>query len=192
VPDLRTVRGIELVKVGTWQISTGEWTVSPSDLQSAVAAHKAGVLRRPVIKLGHQDPGFEGPALGYVDNLHLADGGNTLVGDLVNVPAAVANLLPRAYPDRSVEGLVDYEDPSTGQVWPLVLTACALLGASAPGVDTLKSLQDVAALYGVAAAARRITIAASAFHPDPAAARHRAVAVAAARRRRTNRITLGA
>lgn len=191
MPDLRTLRGIELVKAGTWQISTGEWTVTPADLRSAITAHAAGVLRKPVIKLGHTAMADAGPALGYVDNLRLADAGNTLIGDFVNVPAAVAKLLPHAYPDRSVEALTDYEDPATGQVWPLVLTACALLGDREPGIETLRSLQDVAALYGVAAA-RRLTIAASAFHPESAAARARARAVAAARRRRTNRITIGA
>jgi hypothetical protein len=192
MPDLRTIRGIELVKCGTWQISTGEWTVTPADLQSAIAAHAAGVLRKPVIKLGHTGMGDAGPALGYVDNLRLADGGQTLLADFVNVPAAVAKLLPHAYPDRSVEACMDYEDPATGRTWPLVLTACALLGDRAPGIDTLRSLQDVGALYGVAAA-KRITIAASVFHPDHVAARHRAVAVAAARRRRTHRsITIGA
>jgi hypothetical protein len=189
VPELRTIRGIELVKVGTWQISNGEWTVTPADLQSAVAAHKAAILRKPVVKLGHTAMADAGPALGYVDNLRLADAGNTLVGDLVNVPAAVAKLLPFSYPDRSVEAMTNYEAPD-GTVWPMVLTACALLGATQPGIDTLKSLQDVAQLYGVAAA-RRITIAASAFRPDPAAARHRSVAVAAARRRRTHRTTIG-
>jgi hypothetical protein len=188
MPDVRTIRGIELVKTGVWQIASGEWRVTPADLQSAVAAHKAGILRKPALKLGHTAM-TEAPALGYVDNLRLADGGKTLVGDFVNVPAPVAKLLPFGYPDRSVEALTGYEAPD-GTVWPLVLTACALLGATAPGVDTLRSLQDVAQLYGVAAA-RRVTIAASAFHPDQSAARHRSVAVAAARRTRTNR-TIGA
>ncbi|BBZ05993.1 hypothetical protein MDOR_01620 [Mycolicibacterium doricum] len=190
--DVRTIRGVELVHAGTWQISNGDWTVSADDLAAAVDAHRARVLRKPVVKLGHVGPmGDASPALGYVDNLRIVNGGRTLVGDLVNVPTAVATLLPHAYPDRSVEALTDYEAPD-GRVWPLVLTGLALLGASAPGVDTLASLQDVANLYGVAAA-RRVTVAASTFHPagHAAAERRRAVQVAAARRRRTNRITIG-
>ena len=191
--DVRTIRDIELVRVGRWLTSSGDWTVTAEHLEAAVEAHRAGVLRKPVVKLGHDGPMRDAsPALGYVDNLRIVHGGNTLVGDLVNLPAAVAKLLPHAYPDRSIEALVDYEAPD-GIVWPLVLTGLALLGATAPGVDTLASLQDVAALYGVAAA-RRVTIAASTFHPDDhaaAAQRRRAVQVAAARRRRTNRTTIG-
>ncbi|MDM3924165.1 hypothetical protein DDJ48_21525 [Mycobacteroides abscessus] len=197
-PDLRTIRGVELVKVGSWEISTGTWTVTAADLQSAVAAHAAGVLRKPVIKLGHQGPMRDAaPALGHVDGLRLTDDGQTLVGDLVNVPARLAAVLASAYPDRSVEALIDYQD-TDGTVWPLVLSALSLLGATAPGIDTLHSLQDVTDLYGVAAS-RRITLASSLFtvdrekYPD-AAGRARAVAVAAARRRRNHRTsnTIGA
>lgn len=192
--DVRTLRGVELVRVGTWSISTGEWTVTADDLAAAVAAHRAGVLRRPVIKLGHVGPLRDAaPALGYVDNLRTIDGGTALVGDLVDVPGPVAKLLPRAYPDRSVEALLDYEAPD-GTMWPLVITGLALLGATAPGVDNLASLRDVAGLYGIdlAASARRIVLAASAFRTNDHAARTRGVRVAAARRRRTHRITLGA
>jgi hypothetical protein len=191
-PNVRTIRGVELIRAGTWQIKTGEWTVTPQHLAAAVEAHRAGILRKPVVRLGHDGPMRDAaPALGYVDNLRLADAGNTLIGDLVNVPKGVADLLPHAYPDRSVEAATDYE--AEGRVWPLVLTGLALLGATAPGV-TLRSLQDVAALYDVPLAAssggRRITIAASTFRPElAAAARARAIAVARARRTRQHRLT---
>lgn len=187
--DLRTIKGVELVRTGTWSISTGTWTVTAEDLRSAVEAHAAGVLRRPVLKIGHTDPRFDGgPALGRVDFLRLADAGNTLIGDFVDVPAAVAKLLPHSYPSRSVEARLDYVD-ADGRTWPLVIEAVALLGETAPGVS---SLADVADLFGVAASSgRRVTIAAAAFRPSDDAARARAVAVAAARRRRTHRTTIG-
>ncbi|MFT8180078.1 Uncharacterised protein [Mycobacteroides abscessus subsp. abscessus] len=185
---------MELVKAGSWEISTGTWTVAAADLQAAVAAHAAGVLRKPVVKLGHQGPMRDAaPALGHVDNLRLTDDGHTLVGDLVGVPARLAAVLASAYPDRSVEALVDYQD-TDGTVWPLVLTGLSLLGATAPGIDTLRSLQDVTDLYGVAAS-RRIMLATCLFRDNPenqqeaVASRARAVAVAAARRRRNHRIT---
>jgi hypothetical protein len=181
--DVRTIRGVELVKIGTWQISTGEWTVSAADLAAAVEAHKAGVLRKPVIKLGHSAMGDASPALGYVDGLRLTDDGRCLVGDLVNMPAAVAKLLPFSYPDRSVEALLDHVD-ATGRRWPLVLTGLALLGAVAPGISTLESLQE---MYGIAASARRVALAASAFRATDPADRARAVAVARARRTRNTR-----
>lgn len=155
--------------------------MTPADLQSAVDAHRAGVLRKPVIKLGHDSPlGDAAPALGYVDNLRLADGGNTLLGDLTDVPALLGDVLQVHYPDRSVEGLTGYTAPD-GRTWSLVLTALALLGATAPGIDTLQSLQGLTDLYGVPIAAKRITL------PVPRRDRSRAVAVAAARRRRTHR-----
>lgn len=152
--DVRRVPNLELLKVGRWDGVGGEFTITTEHLRSAVEAHEAGILRKAVVKLGHSGMGDASPALGYVDALRLTDGGATLVGDLVNVPGAVAKLLGYSYPDRSIEGLLDYEDPATGRVWPFVLTALALLGASAPAVSTLKSLQDVAELYDVAAAHR--------------------------------------
>ena len=154
------------------QCSTGEWRVTRADLESAVAASRAGVIRAAVLKLGHAGPMRDAaPALGRVTNLRLADGGNTLVADFTDVPKAVAALMPKAWPQRSVEALIDYEAPD-GRRWPLVIEAVALLGAQLPGVD---GLADVAALYGVAAA-KRVTIA----FQEPAAARARARAVAAA------------
>jgi hypothetical protein len=187
MPDLHTLRGIELIKVGTWSPNCpdGDWTVTPEHLAAAIDAHRAGVLRKPPLKIGHTDPRFDGgPALGYVDHLRVTDGGTTLVGDLINVPGAVAKLLPHAYPDRSVECLVDFTDQA-GTAWPLVLTGLALLGAADPAVETLQSLQDVGALYGIDIAAKRVVLASN--HGDQH--RARAVAVAAARRRRIHRIT---
>lgn len=184
MPDLRTIHGIELLKVGTWQPCgvDGDWTVTTELLTSAVDAHQAAILRKPVIKIGHVDPRFDGgPALGYLDNLRLTDSGRTLVGDLVNVPAAVARMLPHAYPDRSIEGLIDYQDQS-GRTWPLVLTGLALLGAADPAVETLRSLQDVGDLYGVSVAAKRVVLAA-----NHGTARDHAVAIAVAAARRTRK-----
>ncbi len=183
--ELGTITGVEIARVGTWAISTGEWTVTTDALAAAVTAHQAGVLRRPVLKIGHTDPRFDGsPALGRLDNLRLADAGRSLICDLVDVPRAVARLLPTAYPDRSVEAMRNYEAPD-GTVWPLVVTALALLGETAPGIDTLAEITD---LYGIAAS--RVNLPAKAFQPDDTAPRQRAVAVAAARRRRTHRSTL--
>lgn len=185
--NLRTIRGVELMKVGTWQtVSHPEgWTVTAEYLRSVVGAHKARVLPPPRLKLGHTDPRFDGsPALGRVDNLRLADGGSTLVGDFVDVPAAIAALLPHAYPQRSVECWHDIQG-SDGRVWPLVLTAVALLGDTMPGI---KTLADLPALHDVAASGRRVVVAAipTSGRP-PADRRSRAVAVARARRTRSAR-----
>lgn len=186
-PDLRTVAGVELVRCGTWELSTGPWTVAPDDLASAVTAHQAGVVRSPVVKIGHVDPRFDGePAVGRVDRLRVVDNGTVLLGDLIGLPAWLADgVLASAYPDRSVEGELDFVDAS-GTTWPFVLSAVALLGVTAPGVSSLRSLADVGALYGVAASRGARTVALRLTHPpgaDPAVHRRVAVRAAAARRR---------
>lgn len=189
--DTRTIPNVPLIHVGEREASTGPWNVTPEDLRSIVDAHAAGVVR-PVIKLGHEGPLRDAsPALGIVTALRIINGGNTLVGTFTGVPKAVAALLPAAYPQRSVECLLDYTD-TAGRTWPIVLSAVALLGATAPAVKELTSLDDVAALYGVALAAtagpsaRRVVVVSTPVHTTDHAARARAVQVAAARRRRTH------
>jgi hypothetical protein len=172
-PALATKRDVELVQAGQWDLSTGRVTFTSGDLASAVAALDCPAIRRPILKLGHIDPRFDGePAVGWIDNAALADSGNTIVGDYVGMPAWLGDIIASAYPDRSVEGCFDYRC-QLGHTHPFVLTAVALLGVSAPGVGTLESLQDVAALYGVAAAADQtgehvaVTIHASKETPMP-------------------------
>lgn len=150
--NLVTIRDVELMKTGTWNISTGDFTVTPELIAAAVTAHESGVLRKPVIRLGHNDPRFSGdPAVGYVDNVRVSTDGQTLLGDLVGVPRWLGDIMASAYPDRSIEGLYDYTAPD-GSEHPFILTGLALLGATRPGVTSLQSLQDVARLYDIAAA----------------------------------------
>lgn len=184
-PDLRTVRGVELIRVGRWDISTGTWNVTPADLRAAVAARAAGVGRTPIVKIGHTDPRYDGePALGQIANLRIVDDGNTLVGDLVNVPAPVAAAMKTAWPQRSVEAITGYV-AADGSRHALVLDAVALLGATAAGIPTLRGLDDVVELYsgGRHAAARGQLVRASVGRPAPTPAQRTAVRVAASRRR---------
>lgn len=151
-PVLATVPSVELIHVGTWEISTGTWTVTTEDLHNVVAALDCPAVRRPIIKLGHTDPRFDGePAVGWLDNLAVSATGHELRGDYTGIPAWLRDVLASAYPDRSIEG--EYEHVcQLGHVHPFVLTGLALLGVSPPGVGTLESLQDVATLFGIAAA----------------------------------------
>lgn len=151
-PVLATVPDVELIHVGTWDISTGTWTVTTEDLFNAVSAMDCPAVRRPIIKLGHTDPRFDGePAVGWLDNLVVSATGHELRGDYTGIPAWLRDVLASAYPDRSIEG--EYEHVcQLGHVHPFVLTGLALLGVMPPGVGTLESLQDVATLFGVAAA----------------------------------------
>ncbi|PPJ31903.1 hypothetical protein C5E45_32960 [Nocardia nova] len=158
-PALSHLPQVELMHVGTWDASTGRHTFTPDDLAYAVAAMDCPAVHRPHIKLGHTDPRFDGePAAGWVDNLAVVDGG-TLIGDLVGMPGWLATpdeqghtVIASAYPNRSIEGQYDYRC-ALGHTHPFVLTALALLGISEPAIGTLASLQDVGALYGVAASA---------------------------------------
>ncbi|MBE7338117.1 phage protease [Corynebacterium aurimucosum] len=148
-PVLRDVPDVELLRVGTWPLSTGTCTFTTEDLAAAVAAAQAPAVKRPVIKLGHTDPRFDGePAVGWVDNLRLAEDGSSLMGDLRGLPAWLADIMPSAYPNRSIEGAFNFRD-QTGTIHQFALTGLALLGVTPPAVGALAQLRDVAALYEV-------------------------------------------
>lgn len=158
VPALATVSNVELMHTGTWNISTGVVTFTRDDLAAAVASLDCPAVRRPVLKLGHSEPDpvqgmrWDGePAVGYIANMAVAENGRTLVGDYAGMPGWLGDVIASAYPDRSIEGQFDHRC-QMGHTHPFVVTAVALLGVIAPGIGTLQSLQDVAALYGVAAA----------------------------------------
>lgn len=143
--DYVTVEDVAIIKTGTWDASTGEATITTEMITDIHAAWDSGLLNLPVIKIGHINPSVDNPdwgdgapAYGQVDNLVIADDGETLRGDYVNVPGDLAKKLASAYPQRSAE--IDFgvelrdQDGETVQEFPAVLTAVALLGASAPAV----------------------------------------------------------
>ncbi|MFB4306978.1 phage protease [Actinomadura sp. GTD37] len=171
-PPLITVPAVELMHTGQWPISTGIANFTPGDLQNAVAALACPAVRRPVLKLGHDEPDpdeqkkrWDGePAVGYITNMATVDGGQTLIGDYAGMPSWLGGeVLASAYPDRSIEGTYDFRC-QIGHTHPFVITAVALLGVVAPGIGTLQSLQDVAALYGVTDPGEQVAAAAG---PDP-------------------------
>lgn len=148
--ELVTVPNVELLEVGTWETSTGVFTWTLDDLQAAVAAQDDPGYHTPTLKLGHVDPRFDGePAVGRVENLRLSDDKQTLIGDYVAVPAWLADALPSAYPDRSIEGQFQLVT-ATGTTHRFGITAVALLGTVEPAISTL---EDVARFLtqGVAA-----------------------------------------
>ena len=185
-PALRTIRDVELIRTGVHEISTGTWEVRPEDLVSAVEAHKAGVLetpchphraRRPQVRRRPRD----GADRQFTHHRH----GQASRRGFRRGPRRYPALLPHRYPSRSVEARTNVTDRD-GREFSLVLTAVALLGATAPGIDDLHELDTVAA------SGRRIVLASVTYGPVNPDQRRRAVQVAAARRRRNNRITLGA
>lgn len=56
-PQLRTIAGVELMKVGDWPAKSGDFKVTRTVLADAARAFEAGVLRKPPLKLGHWDRG---------------------------------------------------------------------------------------------------------------------------------------
>lgn len=158
VPALATWPNVEIAQTGQWDISTGRVTLTETDFSNAVAALDCPAINKPVLKLGHDEPmpsatkkRWDGePAIGWIDNMEVAESGGTVVGDFVGMPGWLGTVLPSAYPNRSMEAAFDFQC-QLGHIHPFVITAVALLGVTPPGIGTLESLQDVAALYGVMA-----------------------------------------
>lgn len=179
-----TIRDVELAQVGTWHASTGVWECTREHLQAAVDAQSDPSFRTPVLKIGHTDPRFGNspdgelqdgePAVGRITNLRLSDDGTTLLGDWEQVPAWLAEIIDAAYPSRSVEMLLGVQT-AAGRHYEAVLTAVALLGVTAPAIE---SLADVAHLYGQPTAVDA-WVAASTIRSHPPTAM--TVAVVAAR-----------
>lgn len=168
--------GIELVRTGSFQTLTGSWSPTPADIQAAVEAMGCPAIRKPVIRLGHTDQRFVGdgePALGWFENLRATDDGHTLVADQVTLPW-LASVQAAAYPSRSIEGNYNHRC-SEGHLHPFVIHTVALLGVTPPGVQTLRSLNDLPDMLGVAASGEvpdgarhvQVTVLAAADDTEP-------------------------
>lgn len=140
-------RGIPICRAGEWNGLTGKAVVTPDDLQAVVAAYQDGEVDKARVKLGHVSElnalGDGAPAFGWVENPRLAADGRTLLGDLVDVPRRLGEVVGKAYRNVSVELRKNVRTPS-GRTHPTVLSGLALLGAATPAV---KGLDDLAALY---------------------------------------------
>lgn len=146
--------GVELVRTGRFQTLTGSWNPTPDDIKAAVEAMDCPAIRKPVIRIGHTDKRFQisgdgEPALGWFENLRATDNGHTLVADQVTLPW-LHSVQAAAYPSRSIEGNYRHRC-SEGHVHPFVIHTVALLGVTPPGVQTLRSLNDLPEMLGVAA-----------------------------------------
>jgi hypothetical protein len=131
--------------------STGPVTFTFEDLAASVAARSDPTVPRPRVKLGHTDPRYNdsnvfdaAPNFGFVDNMHTVGDGHIVAADLVGVPVWLANIMPVAYPSRSIEGWFGYH-ANSGREYQFIVTALALLGVCFPGV---MSLADLPLMYG--------------------------------------------
>lgn len=150
--ELVTIKDVPLLRVGTFDASTGEFTADRAMLAAIVRAWESGYTNDPVLKLGHNGhraSDDSGRAYGQVSNLRVADGGDVLLGDYVNVPKVLAEELPSAYPYRSVELALNVtrrdEHGEVVETYDAVLTALALLGDTEPAVAGLGVTPAIAA-----------------------------------------------
>lgn len=146
------IKDVEIFAVGKWN---GD-NFKDEDLDSIVEAYNSNKdAYSPFIKLGHDEAQAlakksgigigELPALGWMDNIRKI--GQKIVADFKNVPKKVAELMKvGAYRARSAELWENIE--FGGKKWPFMLKAIGLLGAEAPAVSGLNTLDDIIALYG--------------------------------------------
>lgn len=157
------IKGVELAKVGVWAGGDGrgrpaQLDISREDLAAAVAAYEYALAEggpsaaEVPIKLGHtmaqevfgdlaakMEDGA--PAYGWVGNLRLQ--GDTLVGDYLRVPDKLAGMMKSgAWRNRSIEFYRNTKWPlsASGKTFRMVMSAVAVLGATAPAV---KGLADI-------------------------------------------------
>ena len=145
-----TVRGVPLAKVGDWPTYRGNGKITRENLADAVAASRDTEIRAalegdPRGWLGHVD-GVDAaaarqnePAVGRVTNLALSDDGDTLIGDVEDIPEAVV----KHYPWRSVELHPNVSTPG-GKTYSRVLTGLAHLGRVKGAIRGLGGLDDLA------------------------------------------------
>ncbi len=125
----RVIRKLELARVGKWGADSDE--ITKQDLSDAVETFTAG---RPVAfghSAGRQD---DAPKFGSVWSLDLADGGNTLVGDVEFSPE-----LDALYKDKKYDGW-SVSLPRRKKDGKAYLHHLAFLGATPPKVPGLRDL----------------------------------------------------
>lgn len=162
-PALVTVANVPVMHAGIeYSLSTGPKTFTPEDLRDAVTAANEDKSIRPArLKIGHVDPRFNDtqvfdgtPNFGVATNLRLSENGMAVYADFVGVPKWLAEIMPTAYPSRSVEGYTNalayapdgmQLESQMGKRWRFVISACSLLGVSWPGITVL---EDLPQFYG--------------------------------------------
>jgi len=144
--SLTTIEGVELLDVGeNWPLASGSQTFTLEDLAAVIESQDDPAVKAPRLKLGHSGADWQSaePAFGRVSNLRASENGMTLLGDIEGVPQWLADVMPTAWPSRSIEGRFAVKT-ATGHHHRLVIDAVALLGVVMPGVSTL---EDLAAAY---------------------------------------------
>lgn len=166
-----SLMGVELARVGTWNLSTGgRRTFTAEDFADAIAAAGDPDFGDPGIWPGHVDPRFDGePSLGRVANMRMV--GDRLVSDFVDLPGWLTERIRAAYPGRSIEGFVNVLSPS-GRTYRLVVSGVALLGVTPPAMRGLRDLPAAiaAGAQPIAASSAEMDLGAMPVEPEPTSA----------------------
>lgn len=133
-PDLRSVRAVEVLRVGTWN----DIEFKLADLDAMIEAFGAKPFSVP-LKVGHGEVSGL-PAFGWVDRIYRQ--GDTLLADFRDVPAWIFEsvFVRHEYDHVSIE--VFFNLKVGEKTYSRVLKAIALLGAETPAVNGLAPLRD--------------------------------------------------
>lgn len=113
---MKTRRGVHICRVGSYPLSTGPHTFTRAQFEAAI--RNAQGRTAPTIGIGHTDERWAkldasqdgDAALGRIENLRVAEDGDLLIGDLVDMPNWFADALPSSFFRRSLEGSCDGDD----------------------------------------------------------------------------------
>lgn len=133
-PSLRTVRGVEIFRVGEW--NGDKYTTDDIDeMISAFGNQGYGVP----LKLGH-DEVSGGQAYGWVERIYRI--GDTMKADFRDIPEYIFDwvFVQHAYDQVSIE--IYFNLKRDGKTFKRALKAIALLGAETPAVSGLAPLRD--------------------------------------------------
>lgn len=133
-PDLRSVRGVEIFRVGEWN---GDKYTS-DDLDEMISAFGTQGYSVP-LKMGH-DEVSGGQAYGWVERIYRI--GDVLKADFKDIPAYVFDwvFVQHAYDQVSIE--IYFNLKRDGKLFKRALKAIALLGAETPAVSGLAPLRE--------------------------------------------------
>lgn len=151
--ELVTFYNVELIEVGEWLTSSGPAEFTKAHLLAIMASQGDPYVKEPRLILGHTPggkwepgPGMgkdgffgEQPAIGKFVNLRIVEDDTKIVADLVGVPGWLGDILPTAYPNRSVE--VYFDVTTTKGQYAAIMPRVAALGINLPAVASLEDLQ---------------------------------------------------
>ena len=145
MPEFVTIKNIPICATGIeYKLSTGPKTFTETDLEDAIEAANTDVsVKSPRMKLGHAKAGWQAgePNFGNYYNLSLSANRQEILADL-DTYDWLAEVLPIAYPNRSIEGAAEYT-AETGREYGLIITAVSCLGVELPGVSSLEDLREL-------------------------------------------------